>query len=126
MTKELCPIFLMKEMINAILAKPDAPLFLIPGRVAGQWVPLTYRKLSMQLKEWTLKAIGQQDGWTLHFLRRRGAVWSFNVDISTEAIRLMGDWASDVYKQYLDMDVYKRAESMEKFTSNIDKMFVRS
>ena len=91
MTKELCPIFWMKEMINAIPAKPDAPLFLIPGRVAGQWVPLTYRKLSMQLKEWTLKAIGQQDGWTLHCLRRGGAVWSFIVDISTEAIRLMGD-----------------------------------
>ena len=54
-----------------------------------------------------------------------GATWCFNIDITSEAIRLMGDWASEAYKQYLDMDVYKRLETMEKFTANIDKLFIK-
>ena len=47
------------------------------------------------------------------------------MDITAEAIRLMGDWASDSYRKYLDMDVYKRVESMEKFTSKIDKLLYK-
>ena len=56
---------------------------------------------------------------------QRGATWCFNVDITSEAIRLMGDWASESYKKYLDMDIYKRAQTMQKFTANINKLLFK-
>ena len=111
-------------MIRRIPARPDEPLFLYTND-KGERVPLTYYRLSKQLKTWMEDIAGTSKGWTLHGLRRGGASWCFKINISSEAIRLMGDWASDAYRTYLDVDVYKRAEAMEVFMANIDKLQYR-
>ena len=120
---KICAIAWLKRMVKLVPGKAESPLFMIPSqRDSSQMVPLTYKKLGDQLKSWAIKVKGSKDGWTLHCLRRGGATWCFNIDVSSEAIRLMGDWAGDSYKRYLDMDIYKRADTMKKFTEQIDKI----
>ena len=86
--KEICPIYWIKKMVNTIPAKSTDPFFLVPHK--GKYVPLTYKKLGDQLKTLAQEVKGTQEGWTLHCLRRGGATWCFNIDIGSEAIRLMG------------------------------------
>ena len=121
--KDICPIHWLKRMVRAVPGDSTSPLFLTTPVKGKGYVPLTYGRLGEQLKDWADKVLGTKEGWTLHCLRQGGVTWCFNVDITTEAIRLMGDWASDAYKNYLDMDLYKRAESMQKFKAGIDKLF---
>ena len=58
---------------------------------------------------------------------KAGVTWCFEIDIESEVICLMGwggggGWASDAYKTYLDIDVYKRAETMSRITDSINKL----
>ena len=122
-SKEICPIYWIKKMVRKVPGTGESPLFMVPGK--SNRVALTYHKLSTQLKSWAEKIKGTKDGWTLHCLHRGGTTWCFNVDITSEAIRFMGDWASESYKKYLDMDVYKRAQTMQKFTANIDRLLFK-
>ena len=103
-------------MVTTIPGKSTDPLFLIPDRFGKNWVPLTYRIVMDQFKKWVKQVLGTDKGYSMHSLRRGGATWCFNIDITSEAIRLMGTWASDSYKTYLDLEVNKRTETMEKIT----------
>ena len=120
--KDICPIYWLNKMVTEIPGKSSDPLFMVPDRYGKKWVPLTYKIMGDNLKKWVKLVKGSDDGYSLHCLRRGGATFCFNIDITAEAIRLMGDWASDAYKRYLDMDVYKRAETMTKITKNIDRL----
>ena len=107
-------------MLSRIPGKPDVPLFKVPGN-KGKGA-LMYPQLSKQLKKWMKKLTGSDKGWTLHGLRRGGATWCFEINIGTEAIRLMGSWASDAYKMYLDLGINKRIDTMTKITDNINQL----
>ena len=67
MTKPICPIHWIKKMVRLIPTSPESPLFVIPKD--GKLVPLTYKVLGDQLKEWAKKIKGTDQGWTLHGLR---------------------------------------------------------
>ena len=119
---DICPIVWIKRMISAIPGKSTDPLFMIPDRYNKNFIPLTYRVVMKYFKKWVELAIGTCTGYSMHSLRRGGATWCFNIDITTEAIRMMGTWASDSYKKYLDLDLNKRVDTMEKITSSINKV----
>ena len=87
-------------------------------------VPLTYRQLSKQLKEWIAKINLDPKQYTLHCLRRGGASWYFQVNVSAEAIRLRGNWASDASKNYIDDTLDKRLRDAIQFNTNIDDLFL--
>ena len=123
MNKNISPIWWINYMLQMIPGKPTDPLFMVPDRYNKKNQPLTYRVLTAQLKLWVSQVLGHAKGYSLHCLRRGGATWCFNIDITTEAIRLMGTWASDSYKRYLDLDLNKRTETMKKITQSIDEMF---
>ena len=70
-TKDLCAINWITSMVKKYPAQPDSPLFVVPNK-KGEWVPLTYSRLSKQLKDWMEKLTGERTGWSLHSLRRVG------------------------------------------------------
>ena len=37
-----------------------------------------------------------------------GATFAYQSDIEAEMIKLMGDWASDAYKRYIDVSMDKK------------------
>ena len=56
---------------------------------------------------------------TPHGLRRGGATWAFDNNVDPEIIRRHGDWLSDAYLQYIDVDLKKRFQTMLIFEQNI-------
>ena len=121
-SKQICPIHWIKHMIALTPGTPTDPLFLTLDRFGKKLQPLTYRQVMQYLKMWMEEITGSSDGWSMHSLRRGGATWCFNIDIATEAIRMMGTWASDAYKRYLDLDLNKQTKTMKKITSSINKL----
>ena len=55
-------------MVRKVPGTGDSPLFMVPGK--SNRIPLTYHKLSTQLKSWAEKIKGTKDGWTLHCFHR--------------------------------------------------------
>ena len=48
-------------------------------------------------------------------ITQRGATFAYQSNIEGEMIKLMGGWASDAYKRYIDVSMDKRYESMKQF-----------
>ena len=60
--------------------------------------------------------------FSLYSLRRGGATFAYQSNIEAEMIKLMGDWASDAYKRYIDISMDKRFDSMKLFVEAVNKI----
>ena len=85
-------------------------------------VPITYRLLARQLKSWISMTGRQPDDYTLHGLRRGGANHALSTGICGEDLKLMGDWASDAYLEYIDLTLERRVTNMVKFVDEVDRI----
>ena len=83
---------------NGKFIPPQASSLVLVVPIKNGLKPLTYFQLSAQLKKWVKMINLDPKYYTFHCLRQGGVTWAFDADISNEAIRLMGDWASDAYK----------------------------
>ncbi len=89
----------------------DDPLFSQNGSV------LTAHSLMKQMRSWLSQAgVLDPDQYSLHSLCRGGETWAFVSGIPEKYIKVLGDWASDVYRQYLDYNLDTRIEAMRTFT----------
>jgi len=96
----LCPVRAVCEAFAATAPQAgDAPAF-----------PMSGDMFDKKLKT----ILANSDGnFASHSFRRGGAVWCLTQKVPSEAIKLMGDWKSNVYMQYLDeipsevMDYYR-------------------
>lgn len=113
----ICPIRWINYMFQKIPAPHNAPAFAIPSRRG--LIPLTYLQLNQQIKEW-VSAIGfHGKSYSSHGLRRAGASWAYRVNISSLAIKLIGDWASQAYENYINFDIDNRLKAMIAFTKDL-------
>lgn len=46
----------------------------------------------------------QSASYACHSFRRGGATYMFSIGMSTEMIRLMGDWKSECFRKYIFVD----------------------
>ena len=53
---------------------------------------------------------------------KRGATFAYQSDMEGEMIKLMGEWASDTYKRYVDISMDKRYESMKQFVEALNRL----
>ena len=60
--------------------------------------------------------------FSLHLLCRWGATFAFQSDMEGQMIKLLGDWASDCYKRYIDVTIDQRYDSMKTFVEGLDKL----
>ena len=68
-----------------------------------------------------MKSTGREPSrFTPHALRRGGASWAFSCGLPELAIKLMGDWASSAYKNYIDLTIDTRIAHMLDFIEYID------
>ena len=84
----LCPVTAVKNMFHV----------LGPKSKLSQAFPITGEYFNRRLREITT-SIGD---FSSHSFRRGGAVWGMSCGVPGEIIRIMGDWASTCYLQYLD------------------------
>ena len=96
----LCPVRAVCDAFRVTAPKPGgAPAFPMGGDVFD-------KKLKTVLAN-------SEGNFASHSFRRGGAVWCLTQKIPSEVIKLMGDWKSNVYMQYLDeiphqvMDFYR-------------------
>ena len=117
--KSICPVFWVYKMLRDNPGEPQDPLFLI--NAPGGKLCLSANQLIYRLQKW-LKLIGEDDmAFSLHSLRWGGATFAYQVDLEGEMIKMMGGWASDCYKRYIDISMDKRYESMKAFVEALNK-----
>ena len=84
----LCPVSAVMNMYQV----------LGPKSKLSQAFPITGEYFNRHLREITT-SIGD---FSSHSFRRGGAIWGMSCGVPGEIIRIMGDWASTCYLQYLD------------------------
>ena len=118
--KAVCPVFWMHYMISNIPAGPEDPVLSLP--TAGKRLALSANQLIYRLRKW-IKLIGwDATTYSLHSLRRGGVTFAYQSNIEAEMIKLMGNWASDAYRRYIDVSMDKRYDSMKLFVEALNKI----
>ena len=109
-----CAIFWVQHMLARVPGAPQDLLFSIPKRGAN--VPLTYEQLRKMLKKW-VEDMGRQSD--IQHTVRRGTTHALRSGITGEEIRLTGDWASNAYLRYLDINLDRRVQNMVQFMDSM-------
>ena len=85
-------------------------------------ISLTTEVLSKKFKEWIRKTGRQDDSYSLHGLRRGGTNHALTVGLCSEDVKLMGDWISLAYLQYIDLTMERRVTNIVKFIDEMDTL----
>ena len=112
----LCPVNAYKELCRHIPAEPDSPAFLLP---APQKVTLTREVYLAQLRRLLQQAGFRPDLYAGHSFRRGGATCAFRAAVDGELVKLQGDWKSQAYLRYLDINISQRAQVTTKMRDYI-------
>ncbi|BEJ16100.1 hypothetical protein CspHIS471_0507050 [Cutaneotrichosporon sp. HIS471] len=94
-----CPVTLLREWMDLTSQQdPDEPLFTLPGR-AGAFP----RKRVVAYLAAAIAAAGlPARQFSGHSFRRGAATWAQSIGIPRDRIQMLGRWASDAYKRYVD------------------------
>ena len=111
----LCPI---KAVVLYLALSPplppSGPLFVSSG--SGQ--PLTATTLATRLKT-ILKDLGITAGViSCHSARRGGACLAYKLQIPIDTIRLIGDWRSNCYMKYIEVESPLVGKALHNMVSN--------
>ena len=120
--KAICPVFWVHYMVNKVPAGPLDPVLAL--KVDRQITALSANQLIYRLRKWLL-LLGQDSSiYSLHSLHRGGATFTYQANLEGKMIKLLGDWASDTYKRYVDVSMDKRYDSMKAFVEALNKYCV--
>ena len=97
----ICPDRWTRRMVKNIPAEQHEPFFLI--REGDERFPLTMGQINRLLKQWSQKAGLESERYTSHCLHRGRLNRAHNANLTGETLQVMGDWASKVYLNYLDI-----------------------
>lgn len=115
---DLCPVTALRMMITRLPASLSWPAFLIPDST-GQLKPLIYPTLSQFLKE-CLSRIGLNPKlYAMHSFRRGGCTHGHTMGISSDSLKLHGNWRSNAYQAYLAPDLFSRLQISRIMLSGI-------
>lgn len=111
--EDICPITWLVRMVAMVPATPTDPAFCVFNR-QQKLVPLTYRQLSDQLKNWIERIQLPSDRFSLHGIRRGGATFAFESDVAAQSIMVLGDWVSDSFCRYIDQNLECRLRAISQ------------
>ena len=107
----LCPVAAVRALMIATTGRAgDSALFVIEKGTGKktQLVPMSHGDLVKGLKA-LAAAVGLNPGdYAGHSLRRGGATAALQLDVHSVYIKLQGDWKSDCYERYFEMDPEQR------------------
>ena len=99
----ICLVRVLDRYFERVQVKDNDPCFSYHNE-KGKLKALTYKQLNEQMKEWARK-VGYEGSFTTHALRRGGIRHGIKSGISPDYLRIMGDWSSDSFLKYVDLDV---------------------
>ena len=111
----ICPLRWLLFMMQEIPAGPHHNLFSYHDK--GQILPLTYRDLMINLRKWIKKIGKDPSAFSSHSLRRGASTVANKRQIDGITLQKMGDWRSDCYKKYVDIDLETRVKAWYKFNN---------
>ena len=96
----LCPVQAMLQYIQCTSRlEAISPLFVVSDSYLSR--PLTAAQFSKRQQS-LLSTLGvDASGYGSHSCRRGGASWAYRLAVPVDSIRLIGDWRSNVYQQYI-------------------------
>ena len=104
-------------MIKLIPAKDNEPLFLV--RCNNKRHPLTSAQINRLLKKWAKKAELHGLSMTGHGIRRGSLNFAHQAKISSENLKILGDWASSAYQRYIHMDYETRIGASKQIMKTV-------
>ena len=115
---DISPIRWLHLMWGMMSGQPQQPAFMLWDETHGR-IPLTYRKFTIALHDWTSRLGLNPKRFTGHCLRRGGCTWAFDINLPGKAIQLLGDWVSDAYLNCIDVSLEARLKAMAAFTNSL-------
>ena len=92
----LCPVWGIKNMIELVPASGEKPAFCYSS---GQLI--AYSTFNKFLKAQIKKLGMSDDSWSTHSFRQGGITYLAACGVPEKQIKILGDWKSDCYKQYV-------------------------
>ena len=90
----------------------------------GRLVPVRYAWFSKKLLDLLVECGLKRSDYGTHSLRRGGACWALKCGISSEVIRILGDWHSDAYQCYLEVSLEDKMFHMKRFGEAVGQFMV--
>ena len=118
--KAICPVFWVHYLITKIPGQREDPVLMLPTQ--GEKMALSANQLIYRIRKWLLLLGEDTSAYSLHSLRRGGATFAYQANMEGEMIKLLGDWASDCYKRYIDVSIDKRYDSMKTFVEALNSI----
>jgi hypothetical protein len=103
----LCPVSAYNKMVSLVPSKTSSPAFVFISK-AGKHLPLSYPQYQSTLKTLISKIGKNPKNYSSHSFRRGGASYAFQANLPSEIIKLMGDWSSDAYLEYIHIPLHSR------------------
>lgn len=114
----LCPVSNFYRMVKLIPARANSPAFCFYSQ--GHLRSITHFTFTATLRKW-LKVLGfDSSAYSGHSFRRGGATWAFKSEVPGELIQIVGDWASDAYKLYIDTSFETKLSVSKKMLEHIN------
>ena len=113
----ICPVRWILHLLALNPAHPSQNLLSYIND-AGVVVPVTYRLLTWQMREW-LTAVGIKNptAYSSHSLRRGGTSLCFEKGLSDHSIKTLGLWSSEAFRNYIDVTVEHRVKAWYRFSN---------
>ena len=119
--KAVCPTRAMEAYLYVAQDAPGDILFQVIDS-ADQWTPLTYGPFLKQVKNTLAGAGAEPAAYAGHSFRRGGATWLMEIGVPIPTIKAMGDWRSDAYLAYLEIDKKVRRKAASMMESAVRKL----
>ena len=116
----LCPVKAFINMCKLVPAQSHQPAFLLCGRTG--LAPVTYKQFNDKIKALITACGGNASLFSTHSFRRGGATFAFRAQVPDSLIAMQGDWASDCYKRYLDMNLADKSSVAFRVSKQIKAM----
>ena len=116
----LCPFEAYLRVASASRQQLEAPAFVYLD-TKGQLKWLTKSIFIHTFRALLSKAGHKSSAFSGHSFRRGGASWAFQSVVPGELIQILGDWASDAYKRYLEFSVQNKLDLAALFIRNLPK-----
>ena len=103
-----CPVTALKKLFLLVQAQPHQPLFAFHHTKPYSHThlsALTNQSLMLYLRKWLELAGYEPFHYSCHSLRHGGVSHAFSRNMPADLIKMIGDWCSECYQQYLKDDL---------------------
>jgi hypothetical protein len=117
----LCPV---SALCDLLLLSPTAPssVPLLSFTTLPELTALTQCQFTSKLQA-CIQSLGYNPReYSAHSLRRGAASWAFQAGLPGEIIQTLGDWRSDAYKLYLEIQTETKFKYAKQFSKTLPSM----